>query len=197
MLRCCRRKLLGSHHPDVAKTLNALGAAAELQGQLEQARGHYQQAFDILDQVLSREHTDTYSAYLSLMSCLERQGKMEETRKLEKSQSKGPERAVEEAAAKAAAEKAAKGERALAASRRTEDIETAAIFEHLLKNPSRRETLDGKERRATVDSSTVPGAKRASGGSGKGGPKPLLLLVAVAAAAAAAVAGVALGKKRG
>jgi len=75
-----RKKLLGSDHADVAKSLGNLANVAYMRGKYEEARIHYERALAILEEALGPDHPDVAKALCNLGSVAHAQGKYDEAR---------------------------------------------------------------------------------------------------------------------
>ncbi len=75
-------KVLGSEHPDTAKTVHTLAHLYEKRGKFELAEQFHQRTLDIEEKVLGLEHPDTAGSFHCMAGLYQRQGKYEQAESL-------------------------------------------------------------------------------------------------------------------
>jgi serine/threonine protein kinase/Tfp pilus assembly protein PilF len=77
-----RKKLLGSEHPDVARSLNNIAGVLKQQGKLAEAENLFREALAMHKKVEGSEHPDVASSLNNLAAVLEEEGKLQEAETL-------------------------------------------------------------------------------------------------------------------
>ncbi|XP_044175409.1 uncharacterized protein LOC122958555 [Acropora millepora] len=73
-------QLLGSQHPDVARSYNKLAVVLSDQGDLKQAKEYHERALAIQQQTLGPQHPDVASSYNNLANVLSDQGDLKQAK---------------------------------------------------------------------------------------------------------------------